>query len=73
MMTSECLFALLNGDDMFATFSTTSMASPAVLWFGRLYLYTFISLFTYVVLSLFISIIMEAYEVMKVSAFGISF
>ncbi|KFD60672.1 hypothetical protein M514_05378 [Trichuris suis] len=66
MITSECLFALINGDDMFATFSTTSDQNVAVSWFTRIYLYIFISLFTYVVLSLFIAIIMDAYDVIKV-------
>uniref|UniRef100_A0A5S6QE51 PKD_channel domain-containing protein n=1 Tax=Trichuris muris TaxID=70415 RepID=A0A5S6QE51_TRIMR len=67
MITSECLFALINGDDMFATFTTTSDQNVAVSWFTRIYLYIFITLFTYVVLSLFISIIMDAYDVIKVS------
>ncbi|VDP30515.1 unnamed protein product [Soboliphyme baturini] len=66
MMSSECLYSLINGDDMFATFSTTSDKSTAVLWFSRIYFYTFISLFIYVVLSLFISILMDSYESLKV-------
>lgn len=65
MTTSECLFALINGDDMFATFTTTSDESAAIMWFARIYLYIFISLFIYIVLSLFISIIMDAYEIVK--------
>ncbi|XP_051160159.1 mucolipin-3-like [Leptopilina boulardi] len=63
--TSECLFALINGDDMFATFSMTSVKSPMLWWFSRIYLYTFTSLYIYVVLSLFISVIMDAYETIK--------
>lgn len=63
--TSECLFALINGDDMFATFSIMPMKSPMLWWYCRFYLYTFISLYIYVVLSLFISIIMDAYETIK--------
>ncbi|KAM0733435.1 Mucolipin-3 [Formica fusca] len=65
--TSECLFALINGDDMFATFSITSSKSSAILWwFSRIYLYSFISLYIYVVLSLFISVIMDAYDTIKI-------
>lgn len=64
--TSECLFALINGDDMFATFSITSFKSPILWWYSRIYLYTFISLYIYVVLSLFISVIMDAYDTIKI-------
>jgi len=63
--TSECLFALINGDDMFATFSIMSDKSMVLWWFCRIYLYTFISLYIYVVLSLFISVIMDSYDTIK--------
>ncbi|XP_039298120.1 mucolipin-3 isoform X1 [Nilaparvata lugens] len=63
--TSECLFSLINGDDMYATFSIMSFKSPLLWWFSRMYLYSFISLYIYVVLSLFISVIMDAYETIK--------
>ena len=63
--TSECLFALINGDDMYATFSIMNVKSSMLWWFSRVYLYVFISLYIYVVLSLFISIIMDAYETIK--------
>ncbi|XP_015784554.1 mucolipin-3 [Tetranychus urticae] len=63
--TSECLFSLLNGDDMYATFATLSTRDPVIWWFSRIYLYSFISLFIYVVLSLFISIIMDAWDIIK--------
>ncbi|XP_073947618.1 mucolipin-3-like [Choristoneura fumiferana] len=63
--TSECLFSLINGDDMFATFSVMSKKSPLLWWFSRVYLYSFISLYIYVVLSLFISVIMDAYDTIK--------
>lgn len=64
--TSECLFALINGDDMFATFSIPSYKSSMLWWYSRIYLYTFISLYIYVVLSLFISVIMDAYDTIKI-------
>lgn len=64
--TSECLFSLLNGDDMFATFAVLDPKGQNVIWwFSRVYLYSFICLFIYVVISLFISIIMDSYETIK--------
>ncbi|KAL3080942.1 hypothetical protein niasHS_011393 [Heterodera schachtii] len=62
---SEALFSLLNGDDMFATFYTISDDNTIIKLFGTVYIYLFVSLFIYVVLSLFIAIIMDAYEVVK--------
>lgn len=67
MLTSECLFSLINGDDMFATFSTMSDRNTVVTYFAKIYLYLFVCVFIYVVLSLFISIIMDHYEIVKVS------
>lgn len=63
--TSECLYSLVNGDDMFATFSIMSSKSSLLWWFSRIYLYSFISLYIYVILSLFISVIMDAYDTIK--------
>jgi len=63
--TSETLFSLVNGDDMFATFSMLSAKDGLVHTFSRVYLYTFVMLFIYVVLSLFIAIIMDTYEKIK--------
>ncbi|CAO4371427.1 unnamed protein product [Caenorhabditis nigoni] len=62
---SEALFSLLNGDDMFATFYTINDSNTVIKVFGTVYIYLFVSLFIYVVLSLFIAIIMDAYEVVK--------
>ncbi|KAL2100942.1 hypothetical protein ACEWY4_002703 [Coilia grayii] len=61
-MVSECLFSLINGDDMFATFSEMEHSSTLVWVFSQVYLYTFISLFIYMVLSLFIALITGAYD-----------
>ncbi|ODM90942.1 Mucolipin-3 [Orchesella cincta] len=63
--TSECLFAIINGDDIFGTFASLSSKSSIIWWFCRIYLYAFCSLFIYVVLSLFIALIMDAYETIK--------
>ncbi|NXJ06860.1 MCLN3 protein, partial [Odontophorus gujanensis] len=62
---SECLFSLINGDDMFATFAKMQQKSYLVWLFSRIYLYSFISLFIYVVLSLFIALITDTYETIK--------
>ncbi|XP_036746213.2 mucolipin-3 [Manis pentadactyla] len=62
---SECLFSLINGDDMFATFANMQQKSYLVWLFSRIYLYSFISLFIYMVLSLFIALITDTYETIK--------
>ena len=64
---SECLFSLINGDDMYVTFSATMTDNPVVWYYSRVYLYVFISLFIYAVLNLFIAVIMDTYETIKVS------
>ncbi|XP_041475423.1 mucolipin-3-like [Lytechinus variegatus] len=61
----ECMFSLINGDDMYATFREMSTNNTTIYVFSRIYLYTFISLFIYVVLSLIIAVIMDTYETMK--------
>ncbi|XP_070602362.1 mucolipin-2 isoform X2 [Erythrolamprus reginae] len=62
---AECLFSLVNGDDMFATFAQIQQKSTTVWLFSRLYLYSFISLFIYMILSLFIALITDAYDTIK--------
>ncbi|XP_054869875.1 mucolipin-2 [Amphiprion ocellaris] len=62
---AECLFSLLNGDDMFTTFAQLKDTNTLVWLFSRAYLYSFISLFIYMVLSLFIALITDAYETIK--------
>ena len=63
--TSETLFSLLNGDDMFATFSNLKTECSLINFYFRIYLYTFSLLFIYVILSLFIAIITDTYELIK--------
>ncbi|XP_065209550.1 mucolipin-3-like isoform X2 [Planococcus citri] len=63
--TSENLFSLINGDDMFATFTILETDSRIVWWYCRIYIYSFIMLFIYVILSLFLSVIIDAYETIK--------
>ena len=63
---TECLFSLINGDDMYATFKAVRDKTYLVWLFSRVYLYSFISLFIYMVLSLFIALITDTYETIKV-------
>lgn len=63
--TSECLFSLVNGDDMFNTFKLMDDQDYTLWLFSKVYLYLFISLFIFVVLSLFIGIISDTYERIK--------
>ena len=70
---SACLFSLVNGDDMFVTFSAIRQDQhvPGYVWiFSQAYLYIFVSLFIYVVLNLFIAVILDTYEVIKVCGFS---
>ncbi|XP_005357460.1 mucolipin-3 isoform X2 [Microtus ochrogaster] len=62
---SECLFSLINGDDMFSTFAKMQQKSYLIWLFSRIYLYSFISLFIYMILSLFIALITDTYETIK--------
>ncbi|XP_071984578.1 mucolipin-3-like isoform X2 [Engystomops pustulosus] len=61
----ECLFCLVNGDDMFTTFLVMQQKSHLVWLFSRVYLYSFISLFIYMVLSLFIALITDTFATVK--------
>jgi hypothetical protein len=63
--TSECLFSLLNGDDMYNTYKLTTSTNPTAVIFCQIYLYVFISLFIYVVLNLFIGLISEMYGAVR--------
>uniref|UniRef100_UPI0037E89C5D mucolipin-3 n=1 Tax=Semicossyphus pulcher TaxID=241346 RepID=UPI0037E89C5D len=62
---SECLFSLINGDDMYPTFKNMRQKSSLVWVFSRIYLYSFVSLFIYMILSLFITIITDTYDTIK--------
>ncbi|KAG7399519.1 Mucolipin-2 [Phytophthora boehmeriae] len=53
------LFSLMNGDIIMDTFDAMELHHFAVS--GKVYLYTFISLFMYVVLNIFIAIVEEAF------------
>jgi len=64
--TSECLFSLLNGDDMYNTFELLGVEDynydRTLVIFNQVYLYSFISIFIYVVLNLLLAVILQTYE-----------
>ncbi|XP_072543489.1 mucolipin-3 [Salminus brasiliensis] len=60
-----CLFSMINGDEIYSTFSKLRERSWVVWLFSRIYVYSFISIFTYMVLSLFIAIITDTYDTIK--------
>lgn len=66
-VTSESLFSLINGDDMFDTFMEISHSSLGIRIFSKIYLYTFVSLFIFIVLSVFITLISNTYDMVNVS------
>ena len=67
IISSDCLFSLINGDDMFNTYMLASNSSQPVKIFSKIYLYIFVALFIYVVLSVFISLIEDTYRIQQVS------
>jgi hypothetical protein len=67
--TSDAMFSLINGDDMYATFTNLETESFYIWLFSQIYLLSFISLFIYVVLSLSITLIIDGYETVKVRKF----
>jgi len=65
VVTSEALFSLINGDDMYMTYEEMGQENRAAWMFSQIYLYVFISMFIYIVLSVFIAVIDDAYETIK--------
>ncbi|KAL3308734.1 hypothetical protein Ciccas_012728 [Cichlidogyrus casuarinus] len=63
LSTLDCLFSIINGDDMYVTFAAVEpTATEDVVIFHKIFLYAFIVIFIYLVLNLFLTIILEAYE-----------
>eukprot|EP01132_Coremiostelium_polycephalum_P002270 gene2270-2795_t len=58
--TCETLFALMNGDDIHATFQKVEAAYPYPI-IAKIYLYSFITLFVVAILNIFIFVIEGAY------------
>ena len=68
LASSECLFSLINGDDIWRTFEMMrdiQHVCPLIYVFSQIYLYVFISLFIFVVLSVFIGIVGDTFEKIK--------
>lgn len=67
----ECLYAITNGDDIFATFALATdeysdHGIPTMIWwFTRIYLYSFVILFICVVINLLTAVIIDAFESIK--------
>ena len=70
--TGITLFALLNGDDIHATFNQLQENYPYPI-IAEFYLYSFIMLFITAVLNIFIFIIEDAYHLSKAVNFHIIF
>lgn len=60
-----CLFSMINGDEIYSTFTKLREYSTLVWLFSRLYVYSFIPVFTYMVLSVFIALITDTYETIR--------
>ena len=68
--TIETLFGLLNGDDIYNTYSMIDPDDDQVAYaYSRIYLYVFLALFIYAVLNLFTSLVIAAYEASTVSTY----
>jgi len=65
--TAISLFCILNGDDLFNTFTGVEVSSNSIQLFSKLYLIVFMFLFIYIIISLFIGIFNHAYESLSVS------
>lgn len=63
-MTSTCqsLLALVNGDEIYVTFTAVDSDKELVWLFNEFFLAAFIALFTLVILNIFIAIFNQAYE-----------
>ena len=65
--TSESLFSLSSGDDIFNTYNGTPH-EPELVWiFSKIYLYIYVALFIYVVANVVIGLIFDTYQKLNVS------
>ncbi|XP_060580133.1 mucolipin-3-like isoform X3 [Ruditapes philippinarum] len=65
---AETLFAVVNGDEIYATLAILESDKSGgnwVWWFSRLYLGAYVAIFTIVVINLLIALFMSAYESIK--------
>ncbi|XP_058614540.1 mucolipin-3 isoform X2 [Onychostoma macrolepis] len=64
-MVANCLFSMINGDEIYSTFTKIRDKNDLVWMFSKMYIYTFVPLFTFMILSLFIALITDTYETIK--------
>ncbi|XP_042579227.1 mucolipin-3-like isoform X1 [Cyprinus carpio] len=62
---ANCLFSMINGDEIYSTFTKIRDKNDLVWMFSRMYIYTFVPLFTFMILSLFIALFTDTYETIK--------
>lgn len=62
IVTSEALFSLLNGDEIFSTFRDEMSANQSITVFVKVYIYVFIGVFIFLILSQFIALISISYS-----------
>lgn len=62
---AECLFSIMNGDDIFATYAMLFEKNSLVWYFAQAYMYSFVVLFVYLVVSLFVAIFVDVYETIR--------
>ncbi len=63
--TSQTLFALANGDDIYKTFSNVDSRRTIMWTYNQIFLYIYVAVFIIVVLNVAIAIINDAYEEIK--------
>ncbi|KAL1279750.1 hypothetical protein QQF64_014350 [Cirrhinus molitorella] len=56
---------MINGDEIYSTFTKLRNKNTLVWLFSRMYIYTFVPVFTYMILSLFIALITDTYETIR--------
>ncbi|XP_043116034.1 mucolipin-3 isoform X3 [Puntigrus tetrazona] len=64
-MVANCLFSMINGDEIYSTFTKIRGKSDLVWMFSRMYIYSFVPLFTFMITSLFIALFTDTYETIK--------
>lgn len=61
----QCLMSLLNGDEIYVTYTAIEGDKSIVWWFNIIFVTTFVVVFTLITLNIFIAIFNSAYETIK--------
>ena len=60
----------MNGDEIFVTFlgirDNLQSSRLVIIYFSRVFVFVFVSLFTYFIMNIFITLVLSAYDYMKV-------